>query len=175
MKHVLRPPIFFRIVGIEASLLGCGSICIGMWFNFMPLFFDNSSNDYLIAIVAVFVGTMMIIGGIYILRYFMPVLFHKIIITDETITWKCVLFRKNVIKLSEVRYTDVKNFDNSPALVPYFIVANSNDNSISLHKLKRSKNLMLFQLHKKYVPVLYSSIPKPYNQILSRYLYKTNK
>lgn len=168
-KQILRKPLYFKIVGFEALLLCAGIIACGLCFCSAFLYI----SDFKLLCLAMIMGIAMIVGGVYLARFFLPNLMARITVLDDAITWG-FLFRKIRINLADIRYTDITNYKRQ-AIVPYIVLATEPIGEVPLDKLKRSDKVIYFQLYEENIPALHEAIPKPYNQMLNKYLYMMNK
>ena len=163
----LSIPLLFRIFAFEAFLLCGGTIGFGLFFVSGIYFIDELS----IAIFSLIFGIVLVLLGVCLTRHFLPNLLAKVTVTDEVITWK-FMFWSIDIRLDDIKYTDVTDYKH-PGIVPYLVIATKSVGDISLDNLKRGKNLIFFQLYDENIAILHSVIPKPYNQVLNKYIKKS--
>lgn len=167
--RVLHRPVYFTVVGFEALLFCIGTILCGLWFCSALLY----ELDLLTKCLSVLMGIAMVIVGVVLSRFFLPNLIARITVSDDAVTWR-FLFRKISIKLTDIRYTNITNYKHS-AIVPYIVLATRHIGEVPLNKLKRSREVIYFQLYEENVPILHEAIPVPYRQVLNKYLYLMKK
>ena len=82
-------------------------IIVALWIYIVTFSFNNSFTDHLLLVLCYIVTPLM---ALIMLRHFGKRMASLLIVKENTITWKCLLYRSARIKLEDCKYVGIADF-----------------------------------------------------------------
>ena len=108
-KMVFRTHIILTIEGrlMDFLIAGCGLVFL--YYLFKDSF--NKGFNWVFCVGVVFIEAFLVVG-VYINRdAFIVQPWAKLIIYDDQIVWRCIFYRPVVLRIDEIRYTAIREFN----------------------------------------------------------------
>ena len=108
-----------------------------------------------------------------VLPFFWPRAFGKLIVTDKTITWRCLFMKSRRIELSDIRYSDIRAFTEGNVVkcdfyhtgFLYILLSKKSIPKMRVDKYRCTDDLIIFMFSRKLCECLAETLLEPTNLI----------
>ena len=122
----------------------------------------------LVIFISVTIGLFAVV-----LPFFWPRCFGKLIVTDKTITWRCLFMKSRRIELSDIRYSDIRAFTEGNVVkcdfyhtgFLYILLSKKSIPQMRVDKYRCTDDLIIFMFSRKLCECLAEVLPEPTNLI----------
>ena len=133
----------------------------------------DSDNRVLDIILSFFLLGIAILFFAVVLPFFWPRAFGKLIVTDKTITWRCLFMKSRRIEMSDIRYSDIKAFTEGNVVkcdfyhtgFLYILLSKKSIPQMRVDKYRCTDDLIIFMFSRKLCECLAETLPEPPNLI----------
>ena len=137
------------------------------------LIVKDSDNRVLDIILSVFLLGIAILFFAVVLPSFWTKAFGKQIVTDKTITWRCLFMKSRRLELSDIRYSDIKAFTEGNVVkcdfyhtgFLYILLSKKSIPQMRVDKYRCTDDLIIFMFSRKLCECLAETLPEPTNLI----------
>lgn len=167
-KQLVFPHIVLLTEGRLFLLLGAA-----LPFIFIYGCFRSSSVKEIVFITAVNIVYLAVF--IFTASYLWPLCFGELLVSDESIKWRCLFMPSCKIDFKDMKYIDIRKFTDGNVIksspytgaFEYLLISTEPLPRIRIDKIKNSKVLIKFQLSTQACKVLSERMPAPYNRMFA--------
>lgn len=132
---------------------------------------QDAEDRALMVFCAVFLLAIGVLFVVVALPFLWPRCFAKLVVTDSEIIWRCLFLKSRRLKLSDIRYSDIKSFREGNVVrndfyhtgFLYAIVSVGSIPNLRTDKYKCTKDMIIFPLDRKLCECLATALPEPAN------------
>ena len=178
MKKRIYPNLALVIEGrLFLAMVNGARICF-VWLTIMVFANGDIEIDFSTIILAIFGFCFMVVGPCFLNYLFWHYSWGKLVLTDDSITWRCLFCKPIKIRYDELKYIDIRLFKegnvyrNSQVHMSNAVFALMSSEPLPnkrIDKIRSGKKLIKFQVTPKVGKQLYDNLPKPYNARFWRY------
>ena len=116
---------------------------------------------------------LFVLCFVVVLPFFWPRCFGKLIVTDKTITWRCLFMKSRRLELSDIRYSDIRAFTEGNVVkcdfyhtgFLYILLSKKSIPKMRVDKYRCTDDLIIFMFSRKLCEYLAETLPEPTNLI----------
>ena len=174
MKKVFRPHIILFLGGRFFTLFVSSIILLALVACTHFAFFENDIDIVFLVFLLIMVGFAILIAWLF--DYLWPLIWGKLIITEDEIIWKCVFCKSVRIKFSDIYYIGIRNFGDRNYIqadiyrtgFQYLIISSNGVPMQPIDKVRCKKGVIKWMCSPNVCKILYSKVPEKYRAILVR-------
>ena len=116
---------------------------------------------------------LFVLCFVVVFPFFWPRAFGKLIVTDKTITWRCLFMKSRRLELSDIRYSDIRAFTEGNVVkcdfyhtgFLYILLSKKSIPQMRVDKYRCTDDLIVFMFSRKLCECLAETLPEPTNLI----------